>query len=87
MPLEYKEVVKHALGNRYPSIVNYMMQEGENLFGHFINFHNKLNEIRNEDFTDLNPLLANYMDKYTDVPSWDDSRQFITECMNKMKSM
>jgi hypothetical protein len=87
MPQEYKEQVKQTLGERYPNIVNYMMQDGENLFGHFINLHYKLNEIRNEDFTDLNPMLADYMASYTDVPSWDDSRQFITKCINDMKSM
>jgi sulfatase maturation enzyme AslB (radical SAM superfamily) len=87
MPQEYKEQVKQTLGERYPNIVNYMMQEGENLFGHFINFHHKLNEIRNEDFTDLNPMLADYMASYTDIPSWADSQQFITKCMNDMKSM
>jgi hypothetical protein len=64
-----------------------MMQEGENLFGHFINFHYKLNEIRNEDFTNLNPLLADYIAGYKDVPAWSDSQQFITKCMTDMKSM
>lgn len=87
MPVEYKNMVKQSLGERYPNIVNYMMQDGENLFGHFINFHSKLNEIRNEDFTNLNPLLADYMASYKDIPSWKDSRTFITKCMTDMKSM
>lgn len=87
MPADYKQIVKQELGNRYPNIVNYMMQDGENLFGHFINFHRKLNEIRNEEFTNLNPLLAEYMDSYKDVPSWDESRQFIIKCMNDIKAM
>jgi hypothetical protein len=87
MPVEYKQIVKQALGERYPNIVDYMMQDGENLFGHFINFHYKLNEIRNEQFADLNPLLTEFMNSYADVPSWDDSRNFIIKCMNEMKAM
>jgi sulfatase maturation enzyme AslB (radical SAM superfamily) len=87
MPLDYKEKVKQALGDRYPNIVNYMMQDGENLFGHFINFHHKLNEIRNEEFVNLNPMLTEYMINYVNIPSWEDSRAFITQCMTDMKAM
>lgn len=87
MPVEYKEMVKEILGERYPNIVNYMMQDGENLFGHFINFHYKLNEIRNEEFANLNPILTDYMNSYADIPSWEVSRTFITKCMSDMKSM
>jgi sulfatase maturation enzyme AslB (radical SAM superfamily) len=86
MPVEYKEQVKETLGNRYPALVNYMMQEGEDLFGHFINYHNKLNDIRNEDFTELNPLLESYMKTYSNVPNWDTSKEHFVKSINSLKT-
>lgn len=87
LPKEYKEIVKAEMGNTYPTLVEYMMQDGENLFGHFINFHNKLNEIRGEDFKNLNPLLADYMASYADVPSWEETKAYLIKAQQDLKSM
>lgn len=85
LPIEYKEMIQKTC--RYPLLVNYMMQPGENFFGHFINYHNKLNELRNEDFTNLNPMLSDYIDSYKDVPSWEESKQFFIDSIAMLKSM
>jgi organic radical activating enzyme len=86
LPLDYKEQVKSVIGNRYPMLVNYMMQDGENLFGHFINYHNKLNETRQEDFTGLNPLLESYMETYLQVPNWNTSKEYFVNSINSLKT-
>jgi hypothetical protein len=86
MPVEYKQQVKETLGDRYPALVNYMMQEGEDLFGHFINYHNKLNDIRDEDFTELNPLLESYIKTYSNVPNWNTSKEHFVKSINSLKT-
>jgi sulfatase maturation enzyme AslB (radical SAM superfamily) len=86
LPLEYKEQVKLAMGDRYPMLINYMMQDGEDLFGHFINYHNKLNETRQEDFTGLNPLLESYMEMYSSVPDWSVSKEYFVNSINSLKT-
>lgn len=87
LPLEYKQMVKTEMGNTYPTLVEYMMQDGEDLFGHFINFHNKLNELRDEDFKTLNPLLANYMANYSNVPTWEETKAYLIKAQHDLKSM
>ena len=67
-------------------LINYMMQDGEDLFGHFINYHNKLNETRQEDFTGLNPLLESYMETYLPVPNWSVSKEYFINSINSLKT-
>ena len=86
LPVEYKQQVKDLLDNKYPELVNYMMQDGENLFGHFINYHNKLNEIRHEDFAGLNPMLSNYINSYNNVPAWEESKQYFVNALDRLKT-
>ena len=38
--------------------------EGKDLFDHFLNFHNKLDEIRKEDLKDSNNMLSTYIKNY-----------------------
>ncbi len=87
LPLEYKELVKKEMGNSYPAIVEYMMQDGEDLFGHFINYHTKLNELRGETFNGLNPLLEDYMLNYKNIPSWETTRTYLKKTQQDLKSM
>lgn len=87
LPLDYKQLVKAELGDRYPTLVEYMMKDGEDLFGHFVNFHNKLNELRNEDFKTLNPLLANYIANYENVPAWEETKAYLIKAQQDLKSM
>ena len=86
LPVAYKEKVKLEMGDRYPMLINYMMQDGEDLFGHFINYHNKLNETRQEDFTGLNPLLESYMETYLSVPDWNVSKEYFVNSINSLKT-
>jgi sulfatase maturation enzyme AslB (radical SAM superfamily) len=67
-------------------ILNYINQPGEDLFGHFINFHKKLNEIRDEDLGNLNPWLSDYINSYKNVPSWFDSQMFFSKAISDLKT-
>jgi len=87
LPVEYKEIVKQVMGNSYPTIVEYMMQGGEDLFGHFINYHNKINELRDENFKNLNPLLEEFMSNYKNIPSWEDTKSYLIKTQQQLKSM
>jgi MoaA/NifB/PqqE/SkfB family radical SAM enzyme len=57
LPSEYKQKIKI----KDPAIETYLKIEAEDYFSHFINFHNKLNHLRNEEFENLNPLLSEYI--------------------------
>lgn len=84
-PAEYKAMIRDTLDNiKYKHIIEYMMQPSENHFGHFINFHNQLNQIRNEDFKDLNRLLSDYISNYKQVPQ--DSKVFFIEKLRQLQS-
>lgn len=85
LPIDYKEKVKIELGNRYPALVEYMMQDGENLFGHFVNYHNMLNKIRQDEFAGLNQLLEQYIADYKNIPSWDESKEYFNQAMTRLK--
>ena len=58
---EYKDLVRPLIKD--PAIVSYLDSNGVDMFAHFINFSNKLDEIRNEATSD-NPLLAEYTANY-----------------------
>ena len=61
MPQDYKELIEPYVNEEtkkfmYGNILN-------NYFDHFVNFHNKLNNIRKENFL-YNPLLEDYINKH-----------------------
>jgi hypothetical protein len=63
-----------------------MEQDGEDLFGHFINFHTKLNEIRQEDLGNKNQLLSTAITDYKQTPSVEESKIFFKKIINDMKT-
>ena len=65
------------------NIVSYLDSDGKDMFAHFINFSNKLDEIRNE-VNDANPLLANYMTNYQHRVA--DSRVFFLQSISDIKN-
>lgn len=83
-PKEFKDTVRSYINNE--QVLNYMDQDGEDLFGHFVNFHRKLNEIRSEDLKDLNPWLHDYIENYQHVPSWAESQQFFNKAISDLKT-
>jgi sulfatase maturation enzyme AslB (radical SAM superfamily) len=66
-PADYKEELTEILKTKkdYAEVISYLNGEGEDMFPHFINFHKKLDEIRNESLDGLNPLLEKYITKYS----------------------
>lgn len=78
---EYKDLVRPFIKDS--SIVSYLDSDGKDMFAHFINFSNKLDEIRNE-VNDANPLLANYMTNYQHRVA--DSRVFFLQSISDIKN-
>lgn len=75
-PDEYKKLIEPFVDDdtkRY--MYNNILH---NYFEHFLNFHNKLNSIRNEEFV-YNKLLSDYMATYKPA---DDSSQFFIDQIN-----
>jgi uncharacterized Fe-S cluster-containing radical SAM superfamily protein len=60
-PLEYKNLIEPLVDQETKT---YMYNGNLNHFDHFINFHNGLNKIRNENLKNINPLLQEYIDNY-----------------------
>lgn len=78
---EYKDLVRPFIKD--PAIVSYLDSDGVDMFAHFINFSNKLDEIRNEA-TDANPLLADYTANYKHRVA--DSRVFFLQSISDIKN-
>lgn len=86
-PEEFKNNVKQLLTHdRYSNIIKYMEQDGDDLFGHFINFHNKVNEIRQETLSDKNQLLSDTISNYKQIPAVEESKIFFKKIINDMKT-
>jgi sulfatase maturation enzyme AslB (radical SAM superfamily) len=82
LPIEYKQMIQHTIKDE--GILNYMFSEGTDYFGHFVNFHNKLNKIRSEKLGTSNSVLQDYIDRYTVNV---DSTRFFIDCIEKLKGL
>ena len=60
LPSDYKQ----RITVKDPAIETYLKTDAEDYFVHFVNFHKKLNDLRNEEFDNLNPLLSDYINSY-----------------------
>ena len=79
MPNDYKILIEPFVDEK---IKAYMYGNiAKNYFNHFVNYHNKLNKIRNEKFT-CNDLLQEYIDTH---PVEVDSSDFFIEQINFLK--
>lgn len=67
LPKSYKEKIKSSLQN-YPEVLTFLMQPGDDLFQHFVNFHTKLDSIRNEQM-EGNDLLQAEIESYSTTDS------------------
>lgn len=73
VPDEYKKIIEPFVDT---DTKNYMYNNIlNNHFAHFLNFHNKLNDIRKEEFVH-NKLLNDFMMSYTAA---EDSKQFFLD--------
>ena len=73
IPLDLKDRARPYL-EKYPEIIKFMDSEGKNLFDHFINYHNILNDLRKENLKNSNPWLYEYIQQHKS--STDNSREF-----------
>lgn len=65
MPADLKEIVRPIIENFGPGfddILDAINTPGKDLYGHFLNFHNTLDKLRNERLP--NTLLSNYIDTH-----------------------
>lgn len=83
-PVDFKQYISSIVQDK--DILNYMFVQGQDLFGHFINFTQHLDEIRNEDISAVNPHLSDYMLTYTNTISREESKIFFLECINQIKN-
>ncbi len=79
---EFKDLVRPYI--KYQPIIEYLDSPGQDLFAHFINFSNKLDQLRNESMKDGNPLLSSYIDSYRDKV--DDSKDFLQGAIKEIIS-
>jgi organic radical activating enzyme len=63
-PNDLKTEIKKTLDSSHTDILSYLDEEGQNLFDHFLNYHQSLDAIRSEDLKDSNLLLSNYIQDY-----------------------
>jgi len=92
MPEDLKDIMRPVIESYGPSqqhILNHLNMPGDNLFEHFLNFHNKLDELRNENLRNCNELLADYVDAYqTQNPVRVDSKEFLnTQMLNLLSNL
>ena len=60
LPKEYKNIIRHSV-KQFPEVLQMLDKDDVDLFDEFVFFHNTLNELRGEDFDNLNPELSDYM--------------------------
>lgn len=79
MPNDYKILIEPFVDEK---IKAYMYGNiAKNYFNHFVNYHNKLNKIRNEEFS-CNKLLQDYINTHTEET---DSSKFFIDQINFLK--
>jgi sulfatase maturation enzyme AslB (radical SAM superfamily) len=64
VPDDLKIEIKKTLDSSYTDILSYLTEDGQNLFDHFLNYHQSLDAIRSEDLKNSNPLLSDYIQDY-----------------------
>ena len=67
MPNNLKNLVRpivESYGAEYQDVLNFLNEQGEDLFDEFITFHTELDKIRNENLGSSNQLLHDYIEKY-----------------------
>lgn len=81
-PQEYKDQVKEFVTNE--NVLKHLSVDGNNYFDHFLNFHNKMNEIRKEDLGNSNPWLSTFIEEYTKLHPKVDSTVFFAKYVDDL---
>ena len=86
LPKDYKEKlisIVSTFGNKYADVLNELKSEGENLFDYFLDFHNTLDRVRNENLNNSNLLLSEYLRNYKSTGI--NTRVYYLKQMEKIK--
>jgi len=90
LPADYKKIIRpivEAYGNEYAEILNFLDQDAEDHFEHFINAHTKLDFLRQETLKDANPLFYEYIEQYKKQnPNRVDSKIFFIDQIRGLKT-
>jgi MoaA/NifB/PqqE/SkfB family radical SAM enzyme len=60
LPKEYKNLIRHTV-ELFPEVLKMLDKDDIDLFDEFVSFHNTLDQLRGENFDNLNPELSDYM--------------------------
>ena len=60
LPKEYKNLIRHTV-KLFPEVLKMLDKDDADLFDEFVFFHNTLDQLRGENFNNLNPELSDYM--------------------------
>lgn len=88
LPKEYKQMIRPIVESYYDEeILNFLDQDGEDYFEHFINAHDKLDRLRQESLKDANPLFYEYIEKYKSThPERINSKTFFMTQFEGLKA-
>jgi len=65
LPGDYKEkILPYLEKHNFQEEISFLKIKERNLFNYFVNYHNKLLEIRDIDFSGINPLLDDYIKNF-----------------------
>ncbi len=81
MPEDLKEKIRPIVenyGEKYIDVLNELNNQGKDTFDHFLNFHDKLDRLRNESLKEANPFLYDYL-KTCKRPLTDSRSFFLTQ--------
>ena len=86
LPQDYKQkLLPLFTDSKFSDVLIELESEGKNLFDHFLTFHNRLDQIRNEDLKDSNPMLSEYIRNYNKKEV--DSQVFFRQQLNYLRDM
>jgi len=90
IPVELKNKIKpvvEAWGAEYTDIVQVLSEPGSDMFEHFLNFHDGLDLIRNENLSNSNDMLSRFIADYkTKNPSRASSKEYFVKHLNFFKN-
>lgn len=87
LPKDYKELLLKMYSKastEYNDVVTELKNDNENFFEHFLNYHDKLNKLRNESLNKNNILLSDYIDSYP--RKYIDSTEFFSKQASYVES-
>lgn len=86
LPQDYKETlisIVENFGDSYKDVLYELTLNDQDYFNHFLNFHDKLDVLRQESLKDSNPLLSEFIKNYP--RKLIDSKMFFIEQMEALK--